>query len=172
MYRIFKRSTALILSLLMMVNLSAVAATNTDGVAISMYWSENMANESWNNAENDDVNTIFDVAGFEADSEAVRYIKLQNDGKKAYSYVLDANYNGADSSLAEVVEVYVKEDVTENVSSADMTKIGTLADVFGLECFLKEKSFPETKLQQKAIIIRKELSQLPLKCLLLLVQSI
>lgn len=142
MYRFFKRSTALILSLLMMVNLSAVAATNTDGVAISMYWSENMANNSWNNAENNDVNTIFDVAGFEAGSEAVRYIKLQNDGKKAYSYVLDATYSGADSSLAEVVEVYVKEDVTEDVSSADMEKIGTLADVFGAGKLSEGKIIP------------------------------
>ena len=145
MYRIFKRSTALFLSLLMIVNLSAVAATNTDGVDISMYWSENMANESWNNAENNDVNTIFDVAGFEADSEAVRYIKLQNDGKKAYSYVLDATYSGAYSSLAEVVEVYVKEDVTENVSSANMTKIGTLADVFGAGMLSEGKIIPENE---------------------------
>ncbi|MBO5369408.1 MAG: InlB B-repeat-containing protein, partial [Clostridia bacterium] len=130
MYKTFRKSIALLLTMLMIFNVSAIAAGTTDGVGVKLYWSDDISSSVWNDAENADTNAIFAVDGFEAGSEAVRYLKVQSTGSLAYSYVLDAVYGGADASLAEAIDVYVKEGVTANVAISDMTKMGTLADVF------------------------------------------
>lgn len=130
MYKTFRKSIALLLTMLMIFNVSAIAAGTTDGVGVKLYWSDDISPFVWNDVENTDINAIFAVDGFEAGSEAVRYLKVQSTGSLAYSYVLDAVYGGADASLAEAIDVYVKEGVTANVAISDMTRMGTLADVF------------------------------------------
>ena len=119
-----KRIASLIICFLMLFNLSAVSmAEKAMGAAI--YWADSFVGAEWNTVNSD--TSVFNIADFEPGEESIKYFKVENSGDKAFLYTV--NFTGSVDALAEKIDVYVKNDVNANVAVADMTRLGTLAEV-------------------------------------------
>ena len=138
----FRRVISFVLCAFMLLNMVVVGyAERTMGA--KMYWTNDIsAQDSWKDVENADSGTVFEVSGFESGSETVRYLKIENAGSLAFSYVLGFVSEETVDSLANVIDVYYKSEVTENTAVADMTRIGTLAEVINGNAVSTGKMLP------------------------------
>lgn len=126
-----KRIVALLTALLMLFNISVVVSAETSNLSAKMYWSADMTAGIWMDVESADAGAVFNLTGFEPGSEAVRYLKVENNGKRALSYAIAFASETEAGELASIIDVYCKNGVSANTTIAEMTNIGTLADVIG-----------------------------------------
>jgi len=80
---------------------------------IEMYWTDDMTSGEWNNAENDSAGAVFAYDNWEPGYTEVRYIKIVNAGSLAFRYRMTIDPEGVIGKLAEVIDVYYIENITE-----------------------------------------------------------
>ena len=113
-----------------------------------MYWTDNLNSGKWYNIENSEHNTVFSHDNYEPGYTEVRYIKIVNAGSLAFEYDLSLLPVGEIGKLAEVVDVYYLSNVSNNISSnelSSMNKQGTIKNTLGkslsgVQCLLPEGS--------------------------------
>ena len=127
---------------LMIFNLFNVSYAVTENTGVKMFWASDFSQTEWEEVGSE--SKIFDVSAFEPGDEVVRYLDIRNTGDLALAYTLDFVIGeGADVSLAEVIDVYVGEDVTDNVAPASMTNVGTLKEVLANKTLSVGKISPD-----------------------------
>jgi len=137
-----KRIVSLLLSVLMLLNLTVFVSAQTAKLAAKMYWTADLETGAWTDAQN--AGAVFDCADFEPGSEAVRYIKVENTGKRAISYALSFVSEAEINDLANVIDVYASENVKGNTAISEMTSVGTLAEVVNGTAFSSGDILPGT----------------------------
>ena len=135
MIKVFKSFLSFVLTLAILFNFVAYGATADSGesriteedgeLLASLTWATDFEQAQWESS-----GPAFSISGFEPGSQVIRYFKIENNGKLAFSYDMKmvATEMG---ELENVIDVYYKKDIDSNITVADMTKIGTLADVLG-----------------------------------------
>ncbi len=124
MVKVFKSVLSCILILTMLFNMVVfVSAAERDELSASFEWTNDFEQGEWKKD-----GAAFSVSDFEPGSEVIRYFKIENAGELAFSYEMNliASEMGV---LASVIDVYCKKEIASNVTVANMTKIGTLAEV-------------------------------------------
>jgi len=100
---------------------------------IEMYWTDDMTSGEWNNAENDSAGAVFAYDNWEPGYTEVRYIKIVNAGSLAFRYRMTIDPEGVIGKLAEVIDVYYIENITENLKGrealANLNPVSTLVGV-------------------------------------------
>ena len=108
---------------------NVIMAGNLD---IEMYWSKNLENGTWINAEDANSEPVFNYDKWEPGYAEIRYIKIKNAGNLAFKYALSIIPDGEVSKLADVLDVYYVENATANIADRAalkaMTPKGTLRD--------------------------------------------
>ena len=124
MVKVLKSLLSTMLVLSMLLNLVVYGAeVESEELIASLNWTSDFEQGEWKNGE-----AAFLVSDFEPGSEVVRYFKIENGGELAFSY--DIRMVASEmGTLASVLDVYCKKEITSNVTVANMTKIGTLAEV-------------------------------------------
>lgn len=133
-----KRIVSLLVVLMMLFNMAFVtsAARSLDA---DVKWTADFEGDSWADVMGA---SVFSQADFEPGSEVIRYFKISNPGKLAFSY--DFKFTAASDmgSLADVIDVYYLGDVTANKTVTEMTKIGTLNEVVNGNSIVSGKMLP------------------------------
>ncbi len=81
---------------------------------VQMFWSDDLA--TWNDAEGA---KVFDYDKWEPGYTEVKYIKVYNNGNLNLKWTLSIEANGRVSNLAEVIDVYYVNPVSEKLTSLD-----------------------------------------------------
>ncbi len=106
----------------------------TGNLKLGFQWAErvdDLADADWTTV---DGSPIFTYVNWEPGFAAVKHFKVSNEGSLALNYQMRLVANGVVSDLANVIDVYVFNDVT--ITSADLkaaTPVGTLLEVMGTE---------------------------------------
>ena len=112
------------------------SVTNTSNIIqagnlkIEMHWSESLLpadSDEWKNA---DGVPIFTYDNWVPGYTDVKYVKISNVGDLAFHWKLDILAEGEVTALADVIEVFYVNPVTEAVTTlADKTSVGVLSEV-------------------------------------------
>lgn len=105
---------------------TAVSENNvikTGTLDVKMYWTDTLAGEEteWKNVEGPNAEPIFNYDRWEPGYAEVRYIKIENNGSLAFKYLLNVIPNAEETLLAEVIDVYYAENVTENIDNRSLS---------------------------------------------------
>ena len=102
----------------------------TGSLDLKVYWTDDLAGGSWNDAEDSNAGPIFEYELWEPGYTAVRYIKIVNDGSLAFKYTLNLVTDGDAGILGDVIDVYCVENASSDITAIDgLTKVGVLNDV-------------------------------------------
>lgn len=104
---------------------TAVSENNvikTGTLDVKMYWTDTLAGEEteWKNVEGPNAEPIFNYDRWEPGYAEVRYIKIENNGSLAFKYLLNVIPNAEETHLADVIDVYYAENVTQNVDNRSL----------------------------------------------------
>ena len=107
---------------------TAVSENNvikTGTLDVKMYWTDTLAGEEteWKNVEGPNAEPIFNYDRWEPGYAEVRYIKIENNGSLAFKYLLNVIPNAEETLLAEVIDVYYAENVTENIDNRSLSSL-------------------------------------------------
>ena len=102
----------------------------TGSLDLKVYWTDDLAGGSWNDAEDSNAGPVFEYELWEPGYTAVRYIKIVNDGSLAFKYTLNLVTDGDAGILGDVIDVYCVENASSDITAIDgLTKVGVLNDV-------------------------------------------
>lgn len=114
-------------------------AANDDSIieagdtGMEMYWTKDIKSDKWIDVEKSG-EPIFNCQYWEPGYTEVRYIKIKNIGDIPLEYEFTLVAENPDEKLADVIDVYLIDDVTENVeirnAVSEMKYMGTLTDIF------------------------------------------
>ena len=151
-------TSVLSLVLCIMMFIGTTFAWFTDNVASSgniiksgsldleMYWTDDLTTGQWKNVEEKNAEPVFSYDNWEPGYTEVRYIKIVNAGSLALNYEIALSPVGTVGKLADVINVYYINDVTENISSRNELKnysaAGLLSDVMNGESVAEGSLLP------------------------------
>lgn len=99
---------------------------------VDLHWTEDLGG-TWHETANVDDDPIFNYDNWEPGFTQVRYLKVINAGNLAFQFALRISPNGEVGKLAEVMDVYIVKNPTENIDArtdiANMLPVGTLAEL-------------------------------------------
>ncbi|MBP1570422.1 MAG: hypothetical protein J6C76_00815, partial [Oscillospiraceae bacterium] len=99
---------------------------------IGLEWTTDLGINAWYDTEDVTAPPIFTYNNWEPGYTEVRYFKIENRGKLAFKYALNLVPNGQVSELADVIDVYLVENPTANITGrealAGMTPVCTLRE--------------------------------------------
>ena len=110
----------------------------TGTLDLGMYWTETFGG-AWTNAEGDNAPAIYGNEKWEPGYTDVKYVKIANEGSLSFKYEMNVLPNGEVGALAEVIDVYLMQDVASAVTKkdvADATPDGTFQDLIDGEITL------------------------------------
>ena len=116
----------------------------TGTLDVKMYWTDTLKGEEteWKNVEGTDAEPIFNYDRWEPGYAEVRYIKIENNGSLAFKYLLNVIPNAEETHLADAIDVYYAENVTQNVDNRSLeglTKTDkTVQDLMREDLFIGE----------------------------------
>ena len=94
---------------------------------IEMYWSDSIASGEWTDASK---GPIFTYDNWEPGYTDIKYIKVKNAGNLAFNWRLSIAPQGDVTKLAEVIDVYFVNPVTQSIDTlSGLSKVGRLSDV-------------------------------------------
>ena len=138
---LFQSAIALLLCVSMLIGTSfawftdsVTTGTNiiqSGNLDVKMYWTDDLTTGVWYDAEDASAGVPFDYDLWEPGYTEVRYVKIVNAGNLALKYQLTLAPAGVVGKLAEVINVYYAENVSQNVADRTlegMSSLGALKD--------------------------------------------
>lgn len=119
----FKKISAAVICVLMLFNMLFIANAQ-ESLDAKMTWAEEFSGEYKNDIT---ASPAFDNMLFEPESEATRYLKIDNTGLLAFSYEL--KISGEESKISDYIDVYVRENVKEEVNFNEEDRLGSLSEI-------------------------------------------
>lgn len=94
----------------------------TGTLDIEVYWTDTLKGEEteWKNVEGPNAEPIFNYDRWEPGYAEARYIKIENNGTLAFKYMLNIIPNAEETHLADAIDVYYAENVTQNVDNRSL----------------------------------------------------
>ena len=124
-------------------NSNVVQTGNLDA---EMYWSDTLLaadSDAWQNAEGV---PIFTYDNWEPGYTDVKYIKVKNAGDLAFQWRLSIEAQGSVTDLADVIDVYYINPVSEAVTTlSDKTTVGVLSNVIDTNKYTNGVLLPATE---------------------------
>ena len=113
---------------------------------VEMYWSETLLAADSNEWKNADGVPVFTYDNWEPGYTDIKYVKIKNAGNLALQWRLSIAAEGKVSELADVIDVYYINPVSETVSTLDdKSSIGVLCDVINTHKYTSGILLPEGK---------------------------
>ena len=124
-------------------NSNVVQTGNLDA---EMYWSDTLLaadSDAWQNAEGV---PIFTYDNWEPGYTDVKYVKVKNAGNLAFQWRLSIEAQGSVTDLADVIDVYYINPVSEAVTTlSDKTTVGVLSNVIDTNKYTNGVLLPATE---------------------------
>ncbi len=105
---------------------ATVSTIRSGELKARLYWTDDFVNGEWRNAEE---TAIFSSADWTPGKSEIRYLKVVNEGDYALDYKFHLLPKGTYDELADVIRLYEKAAVTENVALGDLQKRLKLATI-------------------------------------------
>lgn len=99
---------------------------------LKMYWTDDLESGKWYDVEDDEHNTVFSYDNWEPGYTEVKYIKLVNAGELALNYQLTITPTGDVGKLAEVINVFYKNEGVKVENRSDLSKLNSIGLLSGV----------------------------------------